>query len=92
VTWALLRTETFLRTARRFLRRRPDLRGELLDLLQRLEENPRDPRLRLHRLKGRHKDKHAVSLTYSLRVVLVLKITEKEVLLLDLGTHDEVYR
>lgn len=92
MTWALLRTETFLHTARRFLKRHPEFHGELLDLFQRLEADPRDSRLRLHRLKGKHKGKHAVSLTYSHRVVLILRVTEKEVVLLDIGNHDEVYR
>ena len=50
------------------------------------------PRLRLHRLKGEHRGKHAVSLTYSHRIVLILQITKREVILLDIGSHDEVYR
>jgi len=92
VTWTLIRTETFLRTARRFLKRRPELKGELLDLLQRLEKDPKDPRLRLHKLHGKHQNKHAVSLTYSLRVVLILRITLKEVIFLDIGSHEAVCR
>jgi len=33
-----------------------------------------------------------VSLTYSYRLTLLLKVTEQEIVLPDLGTHDEVYR
>ena len=33
----------------------------------------------------------AVSLTYSYRTTLTLQITEHEILLLDIGSHDEVY-
>jgi mRNA-degrading endonuclease YafQ of YafQ-DinJ toxin-antitoxin module len=33
----------------------------------------------------------AVSLTYSYRITLTLQITENEILLLDIGSHDEVY-
>jgi mRNA-degrading endonuclease YafQ of YafQ-DinJ toxin-antitoxin module len=47
--------------------------------------------LRLHALSGKLKGKHAVSLTYAYRVVLILKITEHEIVLLDIGTHDETY-
>ena len=92
MSWALYRTETFVATARKFFRRHPDLKPEFADLLRQLAEDPFAPRLRTHPLRGRHADKHAVSLTYSLRVVLVLRITEKEIVLLDLGTHEEVYR
>ena len=85
-------TPTFLNTLRKFLRRHADLEGVVADVLQQLEKNPYTPRLKLHALKGRHRDKHAVSLTYSYRIVLILRITESEVVLLDIGSHDEVYR
>jgi len=46
----------------------------------------------LHPLKGRHKDKHAISLTYAYRIVLIIVLNEREIALLDIGSHDEVYR
>ena len=92
MTWALYRTETFVATARKFFRRHPDLKPEFGDLLRQLVEDPFAPRLRTHPLKGRHADKHAVSLTYSFRVVLTLELRGKSVTLLDIGSHDEVYR
>ena len=90
--YRLLWTAAFLRTARKFIRRHPALEGELEDVLVQLEKDPRAPRLRLHPLQGKHLGKHAVSLTYSHRIVLILRVTEKEVVLLDIGTHDDVYR
>ncbi len=92
MSWVLYRTDTFLHTARKFLKRHPDLRSELADLLAQLEEDPFAPRLRLHPLRGPHSGKRAVSLTYSLRVVLSLKVEDRKVFLLDVGSHDEVYR
>jgi mRNA-degrading endonuclease YafQ of YafQ-DinJ toxin-antitoxin module len=50
------------------------------------------PRLKLHRLQGKHSDKHAARLTYSECIVLVLRMEAGEVVLLDVGSHDEVYR
>ena len=88
----LVWTETFVRTARRFLRRHPELRGQLELVVKQLEQDPHHPRLRLHPLKGRHEGKHAVSLTYSHRIVLVIALAAKEIVLLDIGGHDEVYR
>lgn len=90
--YTLVWTETFSRTARKFLRRHPDLTGLFEDVLEQLETDPHAPRLRLHRLKGSHCDKHAVSLTYSYRIVLMLRITADEIVLLDIGSHDDVYR
>jgi mRNA-degrading endonuclease YafQ of YafQ-DinJ toxin-antitoxin module len=88
LTW----TDSFVRTARKFLRRHPDLEGIFEDVLRQLETDPHAPRLRLHPLQDRHRGKHAVRLTYEYRVVLILRVTEKEVVLLDIGSHDEVYR
>ena len=91
VRFTLVWTETFTRTARKFLRRYPDLEGIFEDVLRQLETNPHVPRLRLHALQGRHKGTHAVSLTYEHRIVLILRLTDQEIVLLDVGTHDAVY-
>jgi mRNA-degrading endonuclease YafQ of YafQ-DinJ toxin-antitoxin module len=90
--FALIWTESFARTARKFLRRHPDLEGIFEDVIRQLETDPRAPRLRLHLLQGKHRGKHAASLTYEYRIVLILRISAKEIVLLDVGTHDDVYR
>ncbi|MCX7049518.1 MAG: plasmid stabilization protein [Candidatus Sumerlaeota bacterium] len=90
--YTLVWTDTFLRTARKFLRRHPGLAGILDDTLKQLENDPYAPRLSLHRLKGKHRDKYAVRLTYSDRLVVLLRLTQGEIVLLDIGSHDEVYR
>ena len=92
VRFALVWTATFAHTARKFLRRHSGLEGIFEDVLRQLETAPNAPRLRLHPLTGQHKGKHAVSLTYEHRIVLILHLTEREIVLLDVGTHDEVYR
>jgi len=92
VRFTLVWTDTFARTARKFLRRHPGLQGIFEDVLRQLETDPHATRLRLHPLKGQHRGKHAVSLTYEHRIVLILRLTAKEIVLLDVGTHDEVYR
>ena len=90
--YTLVWTNTFSRTARRFLRRHRDLAGVFEDVLKQLERDPFVPRLHLHRLSGKHRDKHAVRLTYSYRMVLILRLDDDAIVLLDVGSHDEVYR
>ena len=92
MTWRLVRTDTFLATARKFFRRHPDLKEEFSALLDQLVDDPFAPRFRTHPLKGQHAGTHAVSLTYSVRVVVLIRVTPKEIVLLDIGSHDEVYR
>lgn len=61
-------------------------------MLTQLEADPHASRLRLHALKGKHRGKYAVSLTYAYRIVIILRLEEDQVVLLDVGSHDEVYR
>ena len=90
--FTLVWTETFERAARKFMGRHPELAGLFEDVLRQLETDPHSPRLRLQGLKGKHRNKHAVSLIYSHRIVLILRLASDEVILMDLGSHDEVYR
>ncbi len=84
-------TSTFVKTSKKFLKKRPRLRSDFKDLLTQLEKDPFQQRLKLHQLKGRYKEKYSVSLTYSYRVVLYLEIINREIILLDIGSHDDVY-
>jgi len=54
--------------------------------------DPFQPHLELHPLTGKLAGCHAVSLTYSYRITLTLFITEQEIVLLDIGSHDEAYQ
>jgi len=92
MTFALVTTQHFERRARKFLRKHPDLRPVLRNTLDQLSRDPFEPRLKLHALAGPLAGVQAVSLTHSYRITLILTITEQEIVLLDLGTHDEVYR
>ena len=90
--YTLVWTDTFKRTARKFLARHRDLQEVFSLVLHKLEQDPNDPELRLHPLSGRLQGKHAVRLTYSYRIVLRLEFVADEIILLDVGSHDEVYR
>jgi mRNA-degrading endonuclease YafQ of YafQ-DinJ toxin-antitoxin module len=90
--WSISTTERFLRRAARFFRRHPGLRPRFEELVETVRQDPFTPRLRLHALRGELAGLHAVSLNYEYRVVLTLRVTEREIILLDVGTHDEVYR
>jgi mRNA-degrading endonuclease YafQ of YafQ-DinJ toxin-antitoxin module len=92
MSFALVTTQHFERRARKFLRKHPDLRQALRDTLDDLSRDPFQPKLKLHPLSGNLSRIQAVSLTYSYRVTLLVRVTEQEIVLLDIGTHDEVYR
>jgi len=84
--------QQFLRQARKFFKKHPDLKPRFAKVLTDLQRDPFPPHLELHPLTGKLSGCHAVSLTYSYRITLTLFLTEQEIVLLDIGRHDEVYR
>jgi len=91
MSWSIITTASFDRRARKFLVRHPDLRPRLAEILGQLAADPFEPALKLHALGGKLQGLQAVSLTYSYRITLTLQITAHEILLIDIGSHDEVY-
>jgi addiction module RelE/StbE family toxin len=90
--FTLITPQQFLRQARKFFKKHPDLKPRFAKVLGELQRDPFQPQLELHPLTGKLSGCHAVSLTYSYRITLTLIITEQEIVLLDIGSHDEVYR
>jgi len=90
--YTIVTTDQFLRQARKFFRKHPELKARFVKIVQELQADPFKPGLALHPLSGKLAGLHAVSLTYRYRVTLTLLVTEKEMTLLDIGSHEEVYR
>ena len=85
-------TEYFLRRARKFLKKHADLRDRFAQVVEDLRQDLFAPHLAYHYLGDKLKGVQAVNLTASYRIALIIVITEKEIILLDIGSHDEVYR
>lgn len=81
--------KTFLKRAKKLLKKNPHLKKTYDDLYVKLSSNPFDPNLHTHPLTGDLKGKYACSLTHDLRVVF--RLYDDIVHLLDIGSHDEVY-
>lgn len=90
--FAIIATEYFLRRSRKFLRKHPELRERYTRVINDLKDNPFARHLHYHHLGGELKGIQSISLTYEYRITLTVVVTEKEVILLDIGSHDEVYR
>lgn len=88
MTFGLVATRHFERCARNFLRKHPDLKPPFTETLGQLGQDPFHPTLRLHALSGDPTGIHAVSLTHAYRLTLTLRVTEREIVLLDIGSHD----
>jgi mRNA-degrading endonuclease YafQ of YafQ-DinJ toxin-antitoxin module len=90
--WRIGYSETFARTCRKVLRRNRALQAAFASTVALLEQDPHHPRLKLHPLHGELDGLFAARVTYSVRLVLILDDTEHEIILIDIGSHDEAYR
>jgi addiction module RelE/StbE family toxin len=86
----IITTRHFMKSAKKFLRKHPNLRDRLARLIDDLRDDPFQPHLKLHALGGKLEGIFAVSITHGYRLTLTLQVTEKEIILLDVGSHDEV--
>lgn len=92
MTFALVLTDAFERRIRRFTKTHPELKSRIAQTLRDLEEDPFQPHLRLHMLHGELSGMYAVRLTHAYRITLRPRFAEREIVLLDIGSHDDVYR
>jgi len=82
---------SYIRRARVFAGKYPELLKQYEKTLKMLELNPFHPSLRLHPLKGKLKGLHSVSINISYRITLELIIQEESIVLINVVTHGEVY-
>lgn len=90
--FTLVWTAHFTRSAEKFKKRHPKLKKKVAGILRDMEKDPFQPHLKYHYLGGKYKGMQAISITDSYRITMTIMITEKEIHLIDIGTHDEVYR
>lgn len=91
----LIWTSSFVRALKRKTRRRAHLRERIEETLRSLADDPFHPSLRTHKLTGQLSGTWACSVTYDIRILFEFvenpESGEEEILLLTVGTHDEVY-
>jgi mRNA-degrading endonuclease YafQ of YafQ-DinJ toxin-antitoxin module len=91
----LVWSSAFIRAFKRLVRQNPQLRSAIEETLQQLAEDPFNPSLRSHKLKGDLADRWSCSIDYSNRILFKFVTNadsnEEEILLLTLGSHDDVY-
>ena len=92
MTYTLIYTDSYIKRAVKFVKKHPELISQYEKALQLLEVDPHHPSLRLHQLKGKLKDLHAVSINISYRITLEFYFNEREIVLVSVGHHDEVYK
>ncbi|MFH1741043.1 MAG: type II toxin-antitoxin system mRNA interferase toxin, RelE/StbE family [bacterium] len=87
--------KTFVRALKQTIRKYPNSKSEIEETLRLLQEEPFATQLATHKLKGKLAGSWACSAGYDLRILFDFVKSEgqqeDDILLLEIGTHDEVY-
>jgi mRNA interferase YafQ len=91
----LILTPKFKRAFRKFVKRNADLQQRIEDTLQQVETDVFAPTLGTHKLTGKLDGLQSCSCGYDCRIVFSIEqnaeLNGEIIVLLDIGTHDEVY-
>lgn len=89
--YKLVFTESYEKREAAFIKRHPEMVERYKKVLKLLELNPSHPSLKLHKLKGKFQNRHAVSINFAYRVVIAFVVAGDELIPIDIGHHDDVY-
>jgi len=92
VGYTIVFTSTYKKRAKKFALRHPEIKEQYRKTLKLLSAKPNHPALRLHQLKGKLNGLYSISINTSYRITLEFLISEKEIILVNVGTHDQAYR
>jgi len=91
LNWSVSYKKAFKKTTRND----PEIKKKILETMGLLQQDPFTPKLKTHKLKGILEGNWACSVNYDLRIVFDFvknqTTDETEILLMNIGTHDEVY-
>ena len=86
---------SFKRAFKRIIRKNPHLEPKILAILESLANDQFEASLKSHKLRGQLEGLWACWVEYDCRIIYSLEqdseTAEELILLIDIGTHDEVY-
>lgn len=83
--------KSFLSILKKWEKKHPELIESLKRRLELFIEDPYNPKLKTHQLKGDLDGLYSFSVNYEYRLVFKFSSDKLKAILVDIGTHDEVY-
>ena len=84
-------TKSYIKRAAKFIKKHPELTQQYEKTLELLGVNPFHPALRFHKLSGNLDNLYSASINISYRITLEFLVTDKTIIPVKIGSHDEVY-
>ena len=89
--YKLVESQSYKKKLTKFFKKHKNLLSKYEKTMFLLESNPFHPSLRLHKLQGSLKEFHSVSIDMDYRILLDFIVVDKQIILVDIGSHDEIY-
>lgn len=90
--YSILYAHSYEKRVKKILKSHPEIKKQYYKTLKILESNPKHPSLRLHKISGKLKNNYSVSINISYRIVVNFIITGKKIILINVGSHDKLYK
>ncbi|HSR17291.1 MAG TPA: type II toxin-antitoxin system mRNA interferase toxin, RelE/StbE family [Ignavibacteriaceae bacterium] len=88
-------TSSYKKSFKKITKNDPTLKDKIIATMNMLQEDPFHPKLKTHKLKGILEGIWACSIEYDTRIIFDFVKNQSsdktEILLINIGTHDEVY-
>jgi mRNA-degrading endonuclease YafQ of YafQ-DinJ toxin-antitoxin module len=91
VNYKIIRSDEYFKKLKKFIKKHPEVLDRYIKTIELLEIDPYHPSLRLHKLQGKLRDYHSISITMKYRVVIDFIIKDNEIIPINIGAHNEVY-
>ncbi|WP_017294745.1 type II toxin-antitoxin system RelE/ParE family toxin [Geminocystis herdmanii] len=92
----ILWSKGFKRSYQKVIQKNPQLKSRIADVIKILANDPFTPSIKSHKLTGNLSGLWSCSVAYDCRIIFSFsedgKLLEMMILLIDIGSHDDVYR
>lgn len=89
--YSISTSKKFEKKLKKLYKYNKELYLKIKELITTLAENPLNPILKSHKLSGILNGLFAISCGYDCRIIYEIDNTRKTIILIDFGTHDNVY-
>lgn len=87
----IITSKKFKKVAKKFFKKHPEVISRYKKTMNLIIEDPFHPSLRLHKLSGDLEGTYSISITMQYRITLEFYIEGNSIILLNIGSHEEVY-
>ncbi len=91
MNYKIVRTDEYFKKLKKFIKKHPDVLDRYIKTIDLLEIDPYHPLLRIHKLNGKLRIYHSISINMKYRIVIDFELKENEIIPIDIGSHNEVY-